>query len=238
MIMMNVSLSCYMRRTRPMWGGKLTLASNLRQTNSDISEDKPRRDCLRWKTIGGAERQMNCKSMWTQTTPNSSWELWRLSTGPHILDPPLYYQLMDQNWSRTRKLWVNDGQNIPATYWKDLHQSAPLHLTRFPSSPLWMSLIIHCQSLKSWKPSTRWTQIEHHEKMDSQLSCAKLQAQKQSVSSMISSVTSGNKRRCHKISEMPWLWPSTKIKAAKLTVETTGVSHSCPSLARFLTTSS
>ena len=235
--MTNLSLSCYIRRTRPMWSGKMTLGPNPRQANSDISEDKPRRDCMRWKRIGGTERQMKCKSMQTQTTPNSSSELWRLSMGPHNLHPPLYYQLMDQHWSRTRK---NNGQNILATYWTDLHQSAPLHLTKSLSSPLWISLIIHHQSMKmkSWKPSTRWAPIKHQEKLESQLSCTKLQAKKQSMSSMISSVTSGNKRRCHKISEMPRLWSSTKIKAAKLTTETTGASHSSPSLGRFLPKSS
>ena len=47
MRMMNASLSCYMRRTRPIWSDKMTLAPNPRQTNSNISEDKPRRDCTR-----------------------------------------------------------------------------------------------------------------------------------------------------------------------------------------------
>ena len=43
---------------------------------------------------------------------------------------------------------------------------------------------------------------------------------------MISSVTSGKKRKSWKISKIPWLWPSTKIKAAKLTAEIAGASHS------------
>ena len=40
-------------KARPMWSGKMTQAPDPRQINSDISEDKPRRDCMRWKTIGG-----------------------------------------------------------------------------------------------------------------------------------------------------------------------------------------
>ena len=228
MRMMNASLSCYMRRTRSTWSGKMTQAPNPRKKNSEISEDKPRKDCTWWKTIGGTERQMKCKSSQTQTTPNRSLELWRLSVGPHNLDPPHYYQLMDQHWSGTKRLSKNNAQNILATNWTDFHQSASLHLTSSLSRPLRMSLIICHQSLKSWKPSTSWTLIEHQEKMEFQLSCTKLQAQKHLVSSMISLFTSGNKRRCHKISEMPWLLPFTRIKASKPNVETTGASQSFP----------
>ena len=83
-------------------------SSKSKQTNSDISEDNPRRDYPWCKTTGGRERQMKCKCMQTQTTPNNSSELWRLYTGPHKLDWPLYYQLMDEHWSRTKMLWEND----------------------------------------------------------------------------------------------------------------------------------
>ena len=62
-------------KNQAMWSGKMTQAPNQWQINSDISEDKARRDCTRWKTIGGTEKQMKCKSMQTQTTPNSSLEL-------------------------------------------------------------------------------------------------------------------------------------------------------------------
>ena len=75
MRMMNTSYSCYMRRTRPMKSGKIVLAPNPRQTNQNISEDKPRWDCMRWKSICGTEREIKCKSTNTQTTPNSSSEL-------------------------------------------------------------------------------------------------------------------------------------------------------------------
>ena len=44
---MSASLSCYMQRTRHMWSGKMIQAPNPSQTNSDISEDKPRRYCAR-----------------------------------------------------------------------------------------------------------------------------------------------------------------------------------------------
>ena len=127
---------------------QMTQAPNPRQTNSNISENKPRRDCMRWKTIGGTERQLKCKNTQAQTTPNSSSELWRLYMGPHDLDPPLYYQLMDQHWSRARRLlrewWL---ETFLTTYWKDLHQSAPLHLTRIPQQPTldaaWSSTVSH-----------------------------------------------------------------------------------------------
>ena len=82
MRMMSVTLSCYMQRTRPMWNGKMTQAPNPRQTNSDFSEDKPRRDYARWKTIGWTE------SLQTQTIPNNSSDLWRMYIGPHNLDSP------------------------------------------------------------------------------------------------------------------------------------------------------
>ena len=64
----SVSISYYMWRTRSMWSDKMTQAANPRQKKSEISVDKPRRDCMRWKTFGGTERQVQCKSMQTQTT--------------------------------------------------------------------------------------------------------------------------------------------------------------------------
>ena len=210
MTMMSVSLSYYIQRIRPMWSGKMTQAPNPRQTNSDISEEKLRRDCVWWKTIHGKERQMKCKGMQTQTTPNNSSEIWRLYMDLQKLESPICYQLLDQHWARTKRLWENDGQNILATYWTDLHQSVPLHLTTSLSSPTGMSFIICHQSLKSRKPFTRWAPIEHQHKMASQPSCTKLQVQKQLMSSTIFSVASGDNRGFQKISEMPWLWPSTK----------------------------
>ena len=50
----------------------------------------------------GQKGRWSAKCAQTQTTPNSSSELWRLALEPHNLDPPLYYQLIDQHWSRTR----------------------------------------------------------------------------------------------------------------------------------------
>ena len=224
-----------MQRTRPMWNCKMTQTPNPRQTNSDISEDKPRRDCTWWKTIGGTERQMmKCKHMQTQATPNNSSELWRLYMGPHNLDLPLYYQLIDQHWARTKKEALRE-------WWAE-HLSNSLNrpssvsttaLDQISQQSTQDDVIIHHHSLK-----LRWTPNEHQEKMETWLSCTKLQVQKQLGSSVISSVTSGNNRRCQKISEMPWLWPSTKIKAAKSTAETIGASHSCPLLGRFLPESS
>ena len=135
--MMNVSLSCYMWTTWPMWSGKITWAPN------------PKLDKFR-HLRGQAKKQLHeMKNHWWDrkadevqkyADSNNSKQFFRaLKTvyGPtHDLDPPIYYQLMDQHWSRTRRLWKNDGQNILATYWTDLHQSAPLHLTRSLSSPL------------------------------------------------------------------------------------------------------
>ena len=114
MRMTSVSLSCYVQRMKPIWSDKMTQSSNPRQTNSDISEDKPRRDCARWKTIGRTERQMMCKSLQTQTTPNNTSEHWRLYAGPHNLDSPLYYQLIQAHtiWTHpfTISWWINTDQ--------------------------------------------------------------------------------------------------------------------------------
>ena len=54
------------------------------------------------------------------------------------------------------------------------------------------------------------------------------------MSSMVFSAASGNKRRFQKISKMPSLWLSTKIKTAKPTSETIEASHSYQSPGRFL----
>ena len=58
---MSTSLSCYMRRTGPMWSGKITIAPNPRQPNLNISEVKLTKECVRCKTIDGMERQIECK---------------------------------------------------------------------------------------------------------------------------------------------------------------------------------
>ena len=227
MRMMSVSTSCYMQRTRPMWSGKMTQAQNPMQTNSDISEDKPRQDCMRWKTIGGTEKHMKCKNIQTETTPNNSSELWRLYMGPNNVDSALYCQLMDQHWSRTMQLWEYDRQNILTTYWTDLHQSVPLHSphpSAAHSGSAWSSAISH------------WNQ-ESHPPDELKLSTRKRWNPSQVVQSYrprsnwclpwYPQLHLGT-RRCLKISVVPWLWPSTKLKAAKLTVKTIGTSHSYP----------
>ena len=142
---MSVSLSCYMQRTKPVWSGKMTQAANPRKTNSDISEDKPRRDCAGWKTIDGTERQMKCKSMQTQTTLNSSLELWRLSTGPHDLDShPLLSAdgstlIKDQEalrewWAEHFTILLNRPSSVSATALDQIPQQPTLdELDHLPS---------------------------------------------------------------------------------------------------------
>ena len=136
----------------------MTQTPNPRQTNSDISDDKPRKGLCEMKDHWWDRKTDEVQKY---ADSNNSKQLIRaLKTvyRPTQSGPTFYYQMMDQHWSRTRRPWENDGQNISANYWTDFHQSAPLHLTRFLSSPFWMSLITCHQSLSSWShpPDKLW----------------------------------------------------------------------------------
>ena len=133
--MKNTSLSCYMRRTRHAWSDKITQALNPRQTNSNISGDKPKGTMWDERPLVGQKGWWSAKIhrlKQFQTVLQSSKDcLW----APHNLDPSLYYQLMNQHWSRTRWLWENEGWNIYSNLMKRPSSVSTTALNQIPQQP-------------------------------------------------------------------------------------------------------